>query len=96
MPELPEVETVRRGLDAYVVGRRITSAEFLGARVVRRHVPGAADLAARVEGSRVAEARRRGKYLWLVLEAPDGQRPRAADAPGDERAAARTAAGRPG
>ena len=40
--------------------------------MVRRHVPGAADLAARVEGSRVAEARRRGKYLWLVLEAPDG------------------------
>ena len=72
MPELPEVETVRRGLDAYVVGRRITSAEFLGARVVRRHVPGAADLAARVEGSRVTEARRRGKYLWLVLEASDG------------------------
>jgi formamidopyrimidine-DNA glycosylase len=68
MPELPEVETVRRGLDAYVVGRTITSAEFLGARVVRRHVPGAADLAARVEGSRVAEARRRGKYLWLTLE----------------------------
>ena len=72
MPELPEVETVRRGLDAYVVGRRITSAEFHGARVVRRHLPGAADLAARVEGSRVVRARRRGKYLWLVLEAPDG------------------------
>jgi formamidopyrimidine-DNA glycosylase len=68
MPELPEVETVRRGLDAYVVGRRITSAEFLGARVVRRHVPGAADLALRVQGSRVTEARRRGKYLWLTLE----------------------------
>ncbi|HEY8306979.1 MAG TPA: bifunctional DNA-formamidopyrimidine glycosylase/DNA-(apurinic or apyrimidinic site) lyase [Lapillicoccus sp.] len=71
MPELPEVETVRRGLDAYVVGRRITSAEFQGARVVRRHLPGAADLAARVEGSLVVQARRRGKYLWLVLEAPD-------------------------
>ncbi len=72
MPELPEVETVRRGLDAYVVGRRITTAEFLGARVVRRHVPGAADLAARVEGSRITQARRRGKYLWLVLEASGG------------------------
>jgi formamidopyrimidine-DNA glycosylase len=73
MPELPEVETVRRGLEAYVVGRRIETAQFQGARVVRRHVPGAADLTARVEGSRVADARRRGKYLWLVLESPDGE-----------------------
>src|SRR4051812_26077066 len=73
MPELPEVETVRRGLDAYVVGRTIITADFRGARVVRRHVPGAADLSARVEGSRVVAARRRGKYLWLVLEAADGQ-----------------------
>jgi formamidopyrimidine-DNA glycosylase len=72
MPELPEVETVRRGLEAYVVGRDIDTAEFRGARVVRRHVPGAADLRARVEGSRVVGARRRGKYLWLVLHAPDG------------------------
>src|SRR5690349_1053849 len=72
MPELPEVETVRRGLAAYVVGRRISSAEFRGARVARRHRPGAADLIARVEGSQVADARRRGKYLWLVLRAPDG------------------------
>ena len=72
MPELPEVETVRRGLEAYVVGRRIESAEFRGARVVRRYVPGAADLSARVEQSVVTEARRRGKYLWLVLRAADG------------------------
>jgi formamidopyrimidine-DNA glycosylase len=72
VPELPEVETVRRGLEAYVVGREIVAAEFRGARVVRRHLPGATDLSARVEGSRVVGARRRGKYLWLVLEAPDG------------------------
>ena len=65
---LPEVETVRRGLEAFVVGRRIETAEFRGARVVRRHVPGAADLSARVEQSVVTGARRRGKYLWLVLE----------------------------
>ena len=72
VPELPEVETVRRGLDAHVVGRRIASAELRGTRVARRHVPGADDLAARVAGNRVVAARRRGKYLWLVLEAPDG------------------------
>ena len=74
MPELPEVEVVRRGLAEHVVGRRIGSAQFLGARVVRRHVPGGADLAVRVRDNLVYAARRRGKYLWLVLEAGDGQR----------------------
>ena len=73
MPELPEVEVVRRGLAEHVVGRRIKQVEFRGARVVRRHVPGPADLADRVAGTVVESARRRGKYLWLVLRAPDGQ-----------------------
>ena len=72
MPELPEVEVVRRGLAEHVVGRRIEQVEFRGARVVRRHVPGAADLADRVAGTVVESARRRGKYLWLVLRSPDG------------------------
>ena len=72
MPELPEVEVVRRGLAEHVVGRRIKQVEFRGARVVRRHVPGPADLADRVAGAVVQSARRRGKYLWLVLRAPDG------------------------
>lgn len=72
MPELPEVEVVRRGLAGHVVGRRIVSAEFLGHRVARRHVPGGADLSDRLRGNLVRAARRRGKYLWLVLAAPDG------------------------
>ncbi len=67
MPELPEVEVVRRGLEGHVVGRTVTGAAFLGARVARRHLPGPEDLAARVTGRRVLAARRRGKYLWLVL-----------------------------
>jgi len=67
VPELPEVEVVRRGLADHVVGRRITAASFTGTRVARRHVPGPADLADRITGSTVVEARRRGKYLWLVL-----------------------------
>jgi formamidopyrimidine-DNA glycosylase len=71
MPELPEVEVVRRGLQDHVVGRRVASAQFLGSRVARRHVPGPADLAARLTGNVVLAAERRGKYLWLVLEAPD-------------------------
>jgi formamidopyrimidine-DNA glycosylase len=72
MPELPEVEVVRRGLQAHVVGRRIQTARFLGARVARRHLPGPTDLADRLRGNLVQAAQRRGKYLWLVLEAPDG------------------------
>jgi formamidopyrimidine-DNA glycosylase len=72
MPELPEVEVVRRGLHEHVVGRRIETADFLGARVARRHLPGPVDLADRLRGNVVHEAQRRGKYLWLVLEAPDG------------------------
>ncbi len=67
MPELPEVEVVRRGLADHVVGRTVAVAEVRGARVARRHLPGPADLAARLSGAHVEQARRRGKYLWLVL-----------------------------
>jgi formamidopyrimidine-DNA glycosylase len=74
MPELPEVEVVRRGLEDHVVGRRIEKAQFIGGRVARRHLPGPVDLADRLRGNVVHAAQRRGKYLWLVLEAPDGHR----------------------
>ncbi|SDO70724.1 DNA-(apurinic or apyrimidinic site) lyase [Pedococcus dokdonensis] len=74
MPELPEVEVVRRGLADHVVGRTIARAEFRGERVARRHLAGPLDLAAQLAGTTVEQARRRGKYLWLVLRAPDGHR----------------------
>jgi formamidopyrimidine-DNA glycosylase len=74
MPELPEVEVVRRGLGDHVVGRRIETAAFFGARVARRHQLGPVDLADRLRGNVVAAVERRGKYLWLVLLAPDGHR----------------------
>ncbi len=70
MPELPEVEVVRRGLADHVVGRTIARAELRGSRVARRHLPGPQDLADQVTGLRVEQARRRGKYLWLVLQDP--------------------------
>ncbi|WP_151525159.1 bifunctional DNA-formamidopyrimidine glycosylase/DNA-(apurinic or apyrimidinic site) lyase [Serinicoccus kebangsaanensis] len=76
MPELPEVEVVRRGLATHVVGRRISHAVLTGARVARRHAAGPADLAARVEDALVLDADRRGKYLWLVLQ-PPGDDPQA-------------------
>ena len=71
MPELPEVEVVRRGLAQHVVGRRITSVEVLHPRPVRRHLPGPADFADTLTGRRVTGVRRRGKYLWLPLDETD-------------------------
>lgn len=68
MPELPEVEVVRRGLADHVVGRTLTRAEILGARSARRHTAGPVDLAARLTGRTVTGAERRGKYLWLALD----------------------------
>ncbi|HXB50134.1 MAG TPA: bifunctional DNA-formamidopyrimidine glycosylase/DNA-(apurinic or apyrimidinic site) lyase [Streptosporangiaceae bacterium] len=67
MPELPEVEVVRRGLEQFVVGRRIETVEVLHPRAVRRHEGGAADFAARLTGQTIDGARRRGKYLWLPV-----------------------------
>jgi formamidopyrimidine-DNA glycosylase len=67
VPELPEVEVVRRGLDQFVVGRRIDSVQVLHPRAVRRHEAGLADFAARLTGRAFDGARRRGKYLWLPV-----------------------------
>ena len=78
MPELPEVEVVRRGLEAHVLGRQIRSVEVLHPRPVRRHLPGAEDFATRLTGRSFTDAHRRGKYLWLPLDVPAGS-----DGPGD-------------
>lgn len=67
MPELPEVEVVRRGLERYVAGRTIRGAEVFHPRAVRRHLPGPQDFEALLRGVTVTAARRRGKYLWLPL-----------------------------
>jgi formamidopyrimidine-DNA glycosylase len=67
VPELPEVEVVRRGLARWVAGRTVAAVTVAHPRAVRRHAPGEADFAARLEGRTVRDARRRGKYLWLPL-----------------------------
>jgi formamidopyrimidine-DNA glycosylase len=72
VPELPEVEVVRRGLERFVVGRTVGAVEVRHHRAVRRHPAGAADLAARLHGVRLLAARRRGKYLWLPTDAGEG------------------------
>ena len=67
MPELPEVEVVRRGLDTHLVGRIITGVRVDHPRAVRRHEAGAGDLVSRLQGARITGTDRRGKYLWLLL-----------------------------
>lgn len=68
MPELPEVEVVRRGLERWVTGRTFDSVEVTHPRAIRRHVAGARDFCLRLRGRTVAGVHRRGKYLWLSLE----------------------------
>jgi len=61
MPELPEVETVRRALDPAVVGRRLERVEILDGRLVRPFEP--LEVAMELEGEVVQGLDRRGKYL---------------------------------
>ncbi|WLQ40395.1 bifunctional DNA-formamidopyrimidine glycosylase/DNA-(apurinic or apyrimidinic site) lyase [Streptomyces laculatispora] len=68
MPELPEVEVVRRGLQRWVTGRTVDDVEVLHPRAVRRHPAGGVDFAARLAGIRFGPAMRRGKYLWVPLD----------------------------
>jgi formamidopyrimidine-DNA glycosylase len=73
VPELPEVEVVRRGLAAHVTGRTITAVRVHHPRAVRRHEAGPADLTARLLDARITGTGRRGKYMWLTLD--DGDEP---------------------
>jgi formamidopyrimidine-DNA glycosylase len=68
VPELPEVEVVRRGLDRWVARRRVAEVEVLHPRAVRRHLAGPGDFESRVAGQSILGASRRGKYLWLPLD----------------------------
>jgi len=67
VPELPEVEVVRQGLDHHVAGRTIGKVSVLHPRAVRRHLAGPADFEDALAGRRFGGARRRGKYLWLPV-----------------------------
>ncbi|MHB1987148.1 MAG: bifunctional DNA-formamidopyrimidine glycosylase/DNA-(apurinic or apyrimidinic site) lyase [Acidimicrobiales bacterium] len=66
MPELPEVETVRRGLEAVIPGRTVTRLQVTGKRTVRRQP--VAELVDRLTGRRFGQPDRRGKYLVLRLD----------------------------
>jgi formamidopyrimidine-DNA glycosylase len=67
VPELPEVETVRLGLERHVTGRTIETVQVLHPRAVRRHLAGPEEFAAALAGRGFGSARRRGKYLWLSV-----------------------------
>jgi formamidopyrimidine-DNA glycosylase len=69
VPELPEVETVRDGLERHVSGRTFADVQVLHPRAARRHLAGPDDLAAALRGATVGTVRRRGKYLWLAVDA---------------------------
>jgi formamidopyrimidine-DNA glycosylase len=68
MPELPEVETLRRDLEKEVVGKRIKTVEVTGARAVRRH-KAKAEFVGRLEGRKITGVQRKGKYLVVALDA---------------------------
>jgi formamidopyrimidine-DNA glycosylase len=68
VPELPEVETVRAGIERHVVGRTVAAAEVFNLRAVRRDVSGPDGFAAAMAGRTFLRAERRGKYLWFVLD----------------------------
>lgn len=69
MPELPEVEVVRRGLAAHCVGARVGAVTVADSRSLRRHPEGTQDFCDRLTGLRIADIARRGKYLWILFYA---------------------------
>jgi len=72
VPELPEVEVVRRGLNRFVADRSVATVSVLHPRAIRGHLAGPSDFAARLTGRRLGPVRRRGKYLWAPLGSESG------------------------
>jgi len=70
VPELPEVETVRRGVDEAFRGGHIRTVEVYNPRAVRRHATGIADFQLSLTGLQVTGSGRRGKFMWLTLAEP--------------------------
>lgn len=78
MPELPEVEVVRAGLEPAVSGARILHVDVVDDRALTRHDGPAEDFADRLTGRTIAAAVRRGKFLWMPLQPEhDDDRPEA-------------------
>ena len=67
MPELPEVEVVRAGLEPAIAGATVTGVRIFDERSLRRHDAPAEDFVDRLVGRTFAEPRRRGKFLWVPI-----------------------------
>ena len=72
MPELPEVEVVRAGLEPAVTGATVSSVTVFDERSLRRHDGPSEDFVDRLTGRDIVSAERRGKFLWLPLGASTG------------------------
>ena len=70
MPELPEVEVVRRDLEREIIGKRVKAVEVDGMRSVRRH-HNRKQFISRLEGKKFTGVERRGKYILCRLEGGD-------------------------
>ncbi|WP_104088210.1 bifunctional DNA-formamidopyrimidine glycosylase/DNA-(apurinic or apyrimidinic site) lyase [Arthrobacter sp. GMC3] len=76
MPELPEVEVVRRGLERWIAGRVITDVSVPDPRSIRRHALGTEDFRGNLVGTTVLDVVRRGKFLWMPLsDSPSSPEP---------------------
>lgn len=71
MPELPEVEVVRAGVDRWATGRRIVDVQVHGDRALRRYEQGPEQFADELRGRVLSSAQRRGKFLWLPIDGED-------------------------
>ncbi len=70
MPELPEVEVMRRDLEREVVGKKIKAVEVTGTRSVRRH-RNRKEFITLLDGHKITSVQRRGKYLVMRLDGTD-------------------------
>lgn len=68
MPELPEVEVVRRGLSSFVIGSAFNRVEVRHARAIRRNEGSFTD---QLQGAVIQHISRRGKFVWCVLDRPE-------------------------
>ena len=71
MPELPEVEVVRRGLAPAVTGARIESVTIVEPRSLRRHDARRGDFVGLLLEETIASVERRGKFIWMPLSSGD-------------------------
>lgn len=70
MPELPEVEVVRRGVERWATRRTIQRVTVHDVRSLRRHAPGPEAFEAQLTGATLQTPQRRGKFLWIPLAPP--------------------------